>query len=191
MILRKSLEWLGGSFAVYFVVVACGSSGGAPDKVAATGGRDSTGGSSRGGVGAGGSDSAGFGFGGIPDPTPDAGATEAGAPGMCDCPEPPDPYVAPEPLVIDADCDVFIEVTPQLDYVYAVIPKPSALSEAQVLMGHAVLLYPAAPSYLPPGGFTQLPTGLGFSDDSVLVNCGNVSSGTAAHAQSARFVFPR
>lgn len=199
MVLRKSAELFIGSCAVYLGVVACGSSGGAPQKVASTGGETATGGRDRGGSGGattGGSE-AGFGFGGIPDPTPDAGAAEAGdgpGPTVCDCPkppDPPDPYVPPEPLVVEAECDVVVEANANLDYVYAKIPRPHGMTDEQIIRGSAMLTLPTAPSYLPPGAFTRVAGGLSVSDDEVLANCGSIGASLPAPATGVKFIFPR
>ena len=196
MRLRKTLEFLGGSVAVYLSMVACASSSGAekPEPIAETGGAHATGGHSAGGANSTGGNDGGFGFGGMMDPTPDAGATEAGSgpgPGTCECPEPPDPYVPPEPLVVEAECDVIVEVTANLDYAFAKIARPRGMADEQLFLGSAMLTYGSQPQYLPPGDFTRGSSGLMVSDDEVVVNCGSIAVNVAPPALSATFIFPR
>lgn len=187
MILRKSLEWLGGSFAVYFVVVACGSSGGAPEKFSDAGAGRA--GSSRGGMpNAGGEDGVG-GLGGVLDPVPDAGATEAGEPGMCDCPEPPDPYVPPEPLVVEAECDVRVGNAAS-GFLYAEIERPN-LPESKLFLGVPVFEYAADQAGRPPGHRRMSGAGLSLSDTALAVQCGIYGAGASAPPDSVRFIFPR
>lgn len=192
MTARRAMEFLGGSFAVYLGVVACGSS--SSDKpIASNGGETSTGGSSRGGAPSAGADHGGMGFGGIPDPTPDAGAAEAGdgpGPTMCDCPEPPDPYVPPEPLVVEAECDVRTGSNSS-GLVFAQIEKPD-LPDAKLWLGKAVLIgYDAGGSWVPPGGHDTLSQHIMISADHVAAPCGSYGSGTPALPTSVWFIFPR
>jgi hypothetical protein len=101
--IRRALEWFGGSVLVYVLVAACSStSGGGGQPVSMGEGGDGSGGvQGNGGEGVqGGRD------GGIMNPVPDAMAA-AGAgndgDGSCEC---PDPYVPPKPTVVEAECDI-------------------------------------------------------------------------------------
>jgi hypothetical protein len=126
-VFRRSIEWFGGSVAVYLVVAACGSyadpirpkpSASAGTGGAATAGTEGLGGMvvAEGGSGSGmatdagagrssaGRGSAGEGVAGtIMSPVRDASAQEGGGPGTCECPE-PEPYVPPEPEVVVVPC---------------------------------------------------------------------------------------
>lgn len=193
--IRRAFEMLFGSLVVYLAVVACGSSGGGEKPTAANGGEPaSSGGSSLGGAPSttGGSDSGGLGFGGLPDPTPDAGAAEAGdgpGPTVCDCPEPPDPYVPPEPLVVEAECDVQAGSSTS-GIMYAVIDKPT-LPDAMLWLGTAVLVgYQPSAAWSAPPGHNSISQPIMVGPDTVAAPCGQYGSGSAPLPTAVRFVFP-
>ena len=104
--MRRALEWFGGSVLVYVVAAACSSSGGSkPSPVvdSGMGGEQGTGGVQ----GAAGEGIAGERDGGLMNPVPDAmAAAGAGNETVCDCPAPPKPYVPPDPIVVEAECDI-------------------------------------------------------------------------------------
>lgn len=188
MNIRKTLEWLGGSVVVYGVVAACGSSSGAPDK-RADASHAGRAGSSRGGMpNAGGEDGVG-GLGGILDPVPDAGAADAGGPTMCDCPEPPDPYVPPEPLVVEAACDVQVGNMASGN-LYAVIDRPD-LPEIKLLQAIPVFVYAADQTGRPTGHRVFAGAGVSLSATDVAVNCGIYGAGATEPPETVRFIFPR
>jgi hypothetical protein len=98
--IRKALEWLGGSVLVYVLVAACGSSGGSGHIVSGAGGEGS------GGVqGAAGETEDGGLMGDVMNPVPDAMAAAGAGNESCECPR-VDPYVPPEPTIVEADCDI-------------------------------------------------------------------------------------
>jgi hypothetical protein len=130
--LQRALEFVGGAVGVYLAMVACSGAvrtprpeGAAGESVASAGasgesGRASVSGGAP-GRSAGGQGGLSDGVGGesvesfaglITDPTPDAGAQEAGAgpgPETCECPEPP---VVPEEITwerYDVDCETVPE----------------------------------------------------------------------------------
>ena len=126
------------------------------------------------------------------DPTPDAGATEAGAgpgPGTCECPEPPDPYVPPEPLVVESACDVRVgnNLSGQL---YAEIDRPN-LAEEKLFMGVPVFTYGEDQAQRPVGYRSVAGSGLWVQESTVGVACGSYGTGSPPPPVSVRFIFPR
>lgn len=194
MIIRRSLEWLGGSVLVYVVVVACGTSSPA-DRVADAGssGRSgSAGNASRGGAPSAGGMTSEGGLGGFLAPVPDAGASEAGdgpGPETCECPEPAEPYVPPAPLVIVAECDVRIG-SASSGQLYAEIERPE-LPEENLLLGVPVFEYEFDPQGRPAGHRSIAGSGVSISDATVGVACGTYGTGSADPPSAVRFIFPR
>lgn len=101
--IRRTIETLAAGCAVYVLMSACSAASAPKNEQEAAAGTVSSGGQRwQGGVSGGVPGAAGdLGMAGLLDPVAGASAQVGGAPGMCDC---PDPYVSPEPVIVEAVC---------------------------------------------------------------------------------------
>lgn len=199
--MQRALEFCGGAVAVYLAMVACsaGSAGRAPVEGSA-GAQETTGSAGQAvalggeggllGGGYGGAESAAGGSPGagspgaaglFTDPTPDAGAQEAGAgpgPGTCECPEPP---IVPEEIVWEehsTDCETFTE-TGNLRFAKVNLPGVSADRLAR-----AVVVSLGGPAVYAQLGFDSFATTPLIGDEMLGMQC------TSGEITGARFLVP-
>jgi hypothetical protein len=178
--IRRSIETLAAGCAVYVLMAACSGTGGGPagQQSASAGMAQSGGHDGQGGVSAGATAAAGMA--GLLDPVAGASAQVGGAPGgVCDC---PDPYVPPEPVVVEAECEQ-VEGSP-LMWAEAAFPGMAAQELAPIV---AVIKYPAGLYNDWPPGYTQLASTVLVTDGAVAVGCGAVAT-PATYAESVTFI---
>jgi hypothetical protein len=194
---RRILETLGAGVVVYVLMAACSGSGGgnkgAPVAASVAGMPSAGGQEGQGGVSAGGEpgaagEVANAGMAGLLSPVAGASAQAGGATGaVCDCPEPPEPYVPPEPTVVEAECDI---VGPSgTMFAEAAFPGLDAGDLTNVV---AVVTFPHTiaskiPTSAPDGYYTQLST-VFVRDGFAATHCG--SSGNEHVASTVTFVLP-
>ncbi len=192
--IRRTIETLAAGCAVYFLMAACSGSGKnhSADPVAAagmtSGGHDGQGGDDgQGGVANGAAGESGAGEPGVMNPVAGASAQEGGAPGGgCEC----EPYVPPEPIVVEAECDIFHD--PSNSH-WAAIDRP-VLPSSVVFSVEVFVEYPTDfgtqfPGSYIPGSYTiQRAYNVLFSDDSIATQCGT-TSGTNWVGEKVTFVF--
>lgn len=200
--IQRALEFCGGAVAVYLAMVACATepkrpsaeasagtagefaaSAGEPGRPMTAGGAPSASAGGQGGFsdGAGGELTAGGFAGLISDPTPDAGAQEAGAgpgPGTCECPDPP---VVPEEVVweeYEADC----ETTPETGthrFAMVDLPGVSELRRARAV----VVARGAAELHQRIGGIASIQPAL-ITETGLAVTCSADTVGTTFYVPS-------
>lgn len=179
--IRRTLETLAAGCAVYFLMAACSGSGAShkPSPVAMAGDTGDGGHNGGGGLSGGGEPGVAgdFGMAGVLNPVAGASAQEGGSSSTCEC----EPYVPPEPIVVETECDNEYAGSPTM-WAKASFPGKTAEELAGVV---AMVTYPD--DLQGEDGHNTVLSAAFVKDGSAIVSCGSVAY-PATQATGVRFV---